>query len=367
MHTMTQNTARKPAPAAPSTADAAADARWTAVTQRDRQHDGEFVYAVRTTGVYCRPSCPSRAARRENVAFFDTTHAARDAGFRACRRCQPDGVSLEHRRVAAVQAACRALEGSASGLSLAELARAAHLSPHHFQRSFKAVTGLTPKGYFKTVQARRVQAGLGEASTVTQALYDAGYNASSRFYESAPSALGMKPEAYRKGGKGQSIRYAVEPCALGVILVAATPQGVCAIEFGDSAHALVEGLQQRFPKAQLQPGDPDFRQWMGRVLSHIEHPANLQDLPLDIQGTVFQRRVWDALRRIPIGQTASYAEVAAAIGQPSAMRAVAQACARNPVAMAVPCHRVVRSDGTLSGYRWGPERKALLLRRESKT
>jgi AraC family transcriptional regulator of adaptative response/methylated-DNA-[protein]-cysteine methyltransferase len=364
MHLMTAPSSSRATPRDRN--DATTQARWTAVCQRDRQHDGEFVYAVRTTGVYCRPSCPSRAARRENVAFFDTTQLARAAGYRACRRCQPDGVSLEHRRVQAVQEACRALEASESGLSLAELAQAAGLSAAHFQRSFKAVAGLTPKAYFKAVQARRVQAGLGSAPSVTQALYDAGYNSSGRFYEAGAATLGMAPAAYRTGGLGQHIRYAVEPCALGVILVASTPKGVCAIEFGDSAHALVDRLERRFPKAQLEPGDPEFRQWMGRVLAHIEHPSGLLDLPLDIQGTVFQRRVWEALRHIPCGQTVSYAEVAAAIGQPGAARAVARACASNALAVAVPCHRVVRSDGSLSGYRWGPERKALLLERESK-
>jgi AraC family transcriptional regulator of adaptative response/methylated-DNA-[protein]-cysteine methyltransferase len=355
----------KPTPAPLLGIDALADNRWAAVLGRDGAHDGEFVYAVRTTGVYCRPSCPSRTARRENVVFFDTTLDAQAAGYRACRRCGPDGVSLALRRAQAVQEACRSLEASDSGVPLAVLAQAAGLSPHHFHRSFKAVTGLTPKAYFKAVQARRVQAGLGTSASVTQALYDAGYNSASRFYGADAATLGMAPATYRSGAAGQHIRYAVEPCALGVVLVAATPKGVCAIEFGQSAHTLVEGLQSRFPKATLVPGDPDFRHWMGQILHHIEHPASLLDLPLDIQGTVFQRRVWDALRRIPCGQTASYAEVAAAIGQPTAVRAVAQACAGNPVALAVPCHRVVRSDGSLSGYRWGTERKALLLERES--
>jgi AraC family transcriptional regulator, regulatory protein of adaptative response / methylated-DNA-[protein]-cysteine methyltransferase len=341
------------------------ETRWAAVQARDTQCDGEFVYAVRSTGVYCRPSCPSRPAKRSNVEFHDTTHAAQAAGFRACLRCRPDGVSLEHQHNDLVTAACRAIEASANSLSLQTLATAAGLSAHHFHRLFKRVTGLTPKAYTKTVQERRVATALAGASSVTAAIYDAGFNSSGRFYESSVAALGMAPQQFRQGGADQLIRYAIEPCALGVIIVAATVKGVCGIEFGDSAHALVDRLRQRFPNAELAPGDPQFRAWLARVLAYIEQPAGVLDLPLDIQGTVFQRRVWQALRDIPCGHTASYAQVASAIGQPSAVRAVATACASNSIAVAVPCHRVVRSDGSLSGYRWGPERKAELLRREA--
>ena len=349
------------------TTDAKVDAqRWAAVVARDSHVDGEFVYAVRSTGIFCRPSCPSRMAKRENVVFYETTGAARADGYRACLRCKPEGLSLERQRTDAVQAACRLLEASESGLALAELARGAGLSPHHFHRSFKQVTGLTPKRYFDAVRARRLQAALPVTPTVTEAIFDAGFNSSGRFYDKGTASLGMAPSVFRQGGLGQRIRYAVEPCALGAIIVAATPQGVCAIEFGDSGHALIERLRARFPQAAFEPGDPDFRRWLGQVLAYIDQPKGLLDLPLDIQGTVFQRRVWQALREIPSGQTRSYSAVAAAIGQPSAARAVARACATNAVAVAVPCHRVVRSDGDLSGYRWGIERKAELLRREAK-
>jgi AraC family transcriptional regulator, regulatory protein of adaptative response / methylated-DNA-[protein]-cysteine methyltransferase len=342
-----------------------ADPRWTALVQRDKSFDGEFVYAVTTTGIYCRPSCPSRLAKPANIRFFDTTDLAREAGYRACKRCKPEEMTLDIRRNDLVEAACRSLEQSASGVGLEELARGAGLSTHHFHRIFKQATGLTPKSYFKALQARRLQASLASAGSVTEALYDAGYNSSGRFYEQGAPSLGMTPKVFKSGGLGERIRYAVEPCALGVIIVAATPRGVCGIEFGESAHALVEGLRLRFPRATFEPGDPSFRGWVGRVLAYIDHPSGLLDLPLDIQGTVFQRRVWQALRDIPSGSTASYAQVAATIGQPQAVRAVAQACASNQLAVVVPCHRVVRSDGSLSGYRWGTARKAELLRRES--
>jgi AraC family transcriptional regulator of adaptative response/methylated-DNA-[protein]-cysteine methyltransferase len=338
---------------------------WAAVIARDALADGQFVYAVRTTGVYCRPSCPSRAARRENICFFDTTHAARAAGFRACKRCRPDAAPLALRQADAVLAACRALEASASGIGLAALARASGLSAHHFHRVFKRVTGVTPKAYFKTVQARRLPSALAAASNVTEAIYAAGFNSAGRFYENGAAALGMTPLAYRGGGAGQSIQYAVEPCSLGFVIVAATSRGVCGIELGDAAQDLIEALRLRFPKAQFAPGDAQFRHWVGAVLAYIEHPQGLLDLPCDVQGTVFQQRVWQALRAIPSGSTVSYAELAGAIGRPTAARAVAQACASNPLAVAVPCHRVVRADGALSGYRWGVARKAELLRRES--
>jgi AraC family transcriptional regulator, regulatory protein of adaptative response / methylated-DNA-[protein]-cysteine methyltransferase len=341
------------------------DPRWQALALRDKSSDGEFVYAVSTTGIFCRPSCPSRLAKPEHIQFFDTTHLARAAGYRACKRCKPEEPTLDLRRTQVVELACRTLEQSDNGVALPELAQAAGLSQRHFHSIFKQSTGLTPKAYFQALQARRLEHSLAGARSVTQALYDAGYNSSGRFYEQGAPGLGMAPKAFRQGGTGEHIRYAVEPCALGVILVAATPKGVCGIEFGDSAHALVERLQQRFAQASLEPGDAPFRDWVGQVLAFINQPSGLLDLPLDIQGTVFQRRVWQALRAIPCGSTASYAQVATAIGQPKAVRAVAQACARNELALAIPCHRVVRSDGSLSGYRWGAERKAELLRREA--
>jgi AraC family transcriptional regulator, regulatory protein of adaptative response / methylated-DNA-[protein]-cysteine methyltransferase len=355
----------KPASVATSRSDTDTTAqRWAAVLARDKQFDGEFVYAVRSTGVYCRPSCPSRPAKPQNVEFHDTTQQAAAAGYRACKRCQPDGVSLEHRQNELITLACRTIEASEAALALDDLAASAGLSPHHFHRIFKRVTGLTPKAYTKAVQGRRVQQALQDASSVTEAIFDAGFNSSGRFYESSASRLGMAPQQFLSGGADQQINYTVEPCALGVIIIAATHKGVCGIEFGDSAHALIARLSQRFPKAEFKPGDARFCAWVAQVLSYIEQPAGVLDLPLDIQGTLFQRRVWQALRDIPCGSTASYADVAVAIGQPKAVRAVATACASNNVAVAVPCHRVVRSDGSLSGYRWGPERKRELLRRE---
>ena len=341
------------------------DKRWDAVQQRVRYFDGEFVFAVVTTGIYCRPSCPSKAAKRQNVRFFDTTSLALAAGFRACKRCKPDGISQEHARNDLIERACSLITANASPLTLNDLSAELDMSPHHLHRVFKLVTGVTPKDFQKAVLKARVQAALAKPQSITEAIYDAGFNSSGRFYEGADAMLGMTPQSLRRGGQGASIRYAVEPCALGVILVAATPRGVCAIEFGDSAHDLVDRLRLRFPKAMLEPADAQFRQWIGKVLQFIEQPQGLLDLPLHIQGTVFQQRVWKALQDIPSGQTASYAQVAEKIGQPTAVRAVARACAANEVAVAIPCHRVVRSDGSLSGYRWGVERKAELLRREA--
>jgi len=346
-------------------ADGTAQACWASVAARDPGADGRFVYAVRTTGVYCRPSCPSRTARRENVCFFPTAALAQAAGFRACRRCRPDVAPLAVRQTDAVAAACRALEDSSSGIALAELARSAGLSPYHFHRVFKRSTGLTPKAYFTAVRDRRIQAALATAASVTDAIYAAGFNSAGRFYERGSAALGMAPRAYRGGGAGQAIRFAVEPCSLGFVIVAATARGICGIELGDAQAALVQRLEQRFPNAAFAPADAQFCGWVQQVLGYIELPRGLLDLPLDIQGTVFQRRVWEALRAIPAGSTVSYGHLAAAIGRPGAVRAVARACASNPVAVAVPCHRVVRGNGDLAGYRWGLERKAEMLRREA--
>lgn len=336
--------------------------RWEAVCRRDAAEDGRFYFGVRTTGVYCRPSCGARRPLRSNVGFFTTRDEAQAAGLRPCRRCRPELDGPAQGRI--VAEACRTIEDAAEPPALAELAKAAGLSASRFHRVFKALTGVTPKAYGEACRARRVQAGLQDGRSVTTALFDAGYGASSRFYARADKFLGMAPGAYRRGGDGATIRFAVAQCSLGPVLVAATDIGVCAIRFGDDADRLVCELQDSFPQARLEGGNDAFEALVARVLGAIERPSQTADLPLDIKGTVFQERVWQALRDIPLGQTASYAEVARRVGLPRASRAVAAACAANPVAVAIPCHRVVRTDGALSGYRWGVARKRSLLERE---
>jgi AraC family transcriptional regulator of adaptative response/methylated-DNA-[protein]-cysteine methyltransferase len=341
------------------------DERYDRIARRDASADGAFVYAVRTTGVYCRPSCGARLARPENVSFHATPADAEAAGFRPCKRCRPNEAPRDTARARLIAEACRAIEEADTLPSLDDLAAAAGLSPFHFHRQFKAITGLTPKAYATAHRARRVKGGLAAGDSITGALYDAGFGSSSRFYEKSSALLGMTPSAYRDGGRDAEILFAVGQCTLGAILVAATERGVAAIELGPDPQALVEGLQDRFPKARLTGGDERFEALVAQVVGLVESPGRGHDLPLDVRGTAFQQRVWQELRRIPPGTTASYADVATAIGQPSAVRAVAKACATNVLAVAIPCHRVVRSDGALSGYRWGIERKAELLRRES--
>jgi AraC family transcriptional regulator of adaptative response/methylated-DNA-[protein]-cysteine methyltransferase len=340
-------------------------ARWEAVRRRDRVADDAFYYSVRTTGVYCRPSCASRTARRENVAFHLSCEAAERAGFRACKRCRPREAGLADRHAAAVAKACALLESADEMPSLAALADAAGLSRFHFHRVFKGVTGLTPKAFADARRGERVRRELTQSDTVTQAIYGAGFNSNGRFYAAANDLLGMTPTQFRAGGNGHVIRFAVGECWLGSILVAATAQGVCAIEFGEDPDRLVRDLQDRFPKAQLIGGDAEFEQLVAKVIGFVEAPAQGLDLPLDIRGTAFQKQVWNAIRAIPAGATASYAELAERIGSPRATRAVARACASNTLAVAVPCHRVVRKDGGPSGYRWGVERKRSLLQREN--
>jgi AraC family transcriptional regulator of adaptative response/methylated-DNA-[protein]-cysteine methyltransferase len=335
------------------------------VTGRDAHADGHFVYSVSTTGVYCRPSCPSRQARREHVQFHATPAEAERAGFRPCRRCRPTAPALADAHASAVARVCRLIERSETLPTLEQLARCAGLSRFHFHRIFKAVTGLTPRAYASAHRADRVRAELGRRATVTEAIYGAGYNSNGPFYASAPGVLGMTPSRFRAGGAGESIRFAVGECSLGSVLVAATEKGVCAITLGGDPEALVRDLQDRFPHARLVGGDVGFEKLVAQVVGLVEAPAVRTDLPLDVRGTAFQRRVWQALRRIPAGTTASYADVARRIGMPRAVRAVAGACGANPVAIAIPCHRVVRNDGSLSGYRWGVERKRALLERES--
>jgi AraC family transcriptional regulator of adaptative response/methylated-DNA-[protein]-cysteine methyltransferase len=339
-------------------------AQWAAVTRRDPRADGQFFYSVSTTGVYCRPSCPSRQARRDHVRFHVTIADAERAGFRACKRCRPNEPGLAETRTAAVGKACRLIEQHDEVPGLDALAAAAGMSRFHFHRIFKSVTGVTPKAYAAAHRARRVRDELARQRTITDAIYGAGFNSNGRFYAAAPGVLGMTPTQYRSGGAGERIRFAVGECSLGSVLVAATDKGVCAIMLGDDPGALVRHLQDRFPKASLVGGDAAFERLVANVVAVVEAPDGGIDLPLDVRGTAFQQRVWQALRKIPAGSTASYADIARRIRRPKAVRAVAQACGANPVAIVIPCHRVVRTDGGLSGYRWGVERKRALLERE---
>lgn len=340
-----------------------ADPRWAKVKMRDKASDGAFVYSVGTTGVYCRPSCAARLANPANVRFHATPEAARAAGFRACKRCKPDlGAAQPH--AAKVAEAARRIAASETMPSLASLAAKAGLSPHHFHRVFKAVTGLTPKDYAAAHRGRKLREQLHDGASITQAIYDAGYNSGSRFYEKSKSLLGMTPSNYRAGGADEDIRFAIAKTSLGALLVAASEKGVCAILLGDDPEKLLRDLQDRFHRARLVGGDAKFEKLVAKIVGVVEHPGKGLDLPLDIRGTAFQQRVWKALATIPAGKTASYAQIAKKIGRPQAARAVAQACAANNLAIAIPCHRVVKTDGGLSGYRWGVARKQELLKRE---
>ncbi len=343
------------------------DPRWAALMARDSAADGTFFYSVRTTGVYCRPSCGSRRPRPENVRFHRTRQEAEEAGFRPCKRCRPDRASLAEQHAATVTAACRLIETAPRAPTLEELASRLGLSPFHLHRVFKAATGLTPRAYAAAHRGERVRRELGSAATVSAAIYDAGYSSNGRFYGESEDMLGMTPTEFRAGGANAEIRFAVGECSLGSVLVARSDRGVCAILLGDDPDALARDLQDRFPRATLIGGDAEFESLVARVVGFVEAPRAGLDLPLDVRGTVFQQRVWRALAAIPAGSTASYREIAERIGSPRAVRAVAHACAANPLAVAIPCHRVVRSDGGLSGYRWGVERKRVLLGREAST
>ncbi len=344
------------------------DDRWAAVAGRDTTADGAFYYSVRTTGVYCRPSCGARPPRRDNVAFHASTADAEAAGFRPCRRCRPDEAPANERRAAAIATACQAIEvGDPHPPALDELAAAAGMSRSHFQRAFKAATGLTPKAYANAVRNQRVRDRLADSPTVTEAIYEAGFNSNGRFYATSTAALGMTPTDFRAGGAGTTVRFGVGECSLGSVLVATTDAGVCAILLGDDPDGLVHDLEDRFPAAVLTGGDNGFERWMAAVVALVDDPRVGLELPLDVRGTAFQQRVWQALQAIPAGSTQTYSEVAAAIGAPTAVRAVASACAANALAVAIPCHRVIRTDGSLSGYRWGVDRKRLLLEREADT
>jgi AraC family transcriptional regulator, regulatory protein of adaptative response / methylated-DNA-[protein]-cysteine methyltransferase len=341
------------------------DSRWTAVLARNAAMDGQFYYAVKTTGVYCKPSCAARPARPENVVFHSTREQAEQAGFRPCKRCKPDQAPSAEQQSAMVAASCRLIEQSEHLPSLNELAAQASLSPYYYHRVFKAVTGLTPKGYAAAHRAKRVRTELEHSRTVTEAIFDAGYNSNSRFYAQSNQLLGMTPSSYRTGGTKTSIRFAIGECSLGAILVASSERGVCAILLGDDPNALARDLQDRFPNSDLIGADSEFEQLVAKVVGFIDAPALGLNLPLDIRGTAFQQRVWQALREIPVGSTTSYSAIAHKIGVPKAVRAVASACAANALAVAIPCHRVIRIDGTLSGYRWGVARKRTLLEREA--
>jgi AraC family transcriptional regulator of adaptative response/methylated-DNA-[protein]-cysteine methyltransferase len=343
------------------------DPRWDAVFTRDPRADSQFFYSVKTTGVYCRPSCAARSARPENIEFHESAEAAEHAGFRPCKRCRPDQLSLAGQHAATVAGMCRLIENAEHAPTLAELAAHAGLSTFHLHRVFKAITGLTPKQYAIAHRTRRVKAELDRSNTVTEAIYDAGYNSNGRFYEQSNDVLGMTPTAYRAGGANTEIRFAIGECSLGSILVAASERGVCAILIGDDPDALARDLQDRFPRAHLIGGDPQFEQLVAKVVGFVEAPALGLDLPLDVRGTAFQQRVWQALREIPVGQTVSYLQVANRIGAPKAVRAVGAAVGANPLAVAIPCHRVIRHDGSLCGYRWGVDRKRALIEREAAT
>jgi AraC family transcriptional regulator of adaptative response/methylated-DNA-[protein]-cysteine methyltransferase len=340
------------------------DPRWARIVARDKSADGEFWYTVATTGIYCRPSCPSRGAKPKNVAIHESLEAARAGGFRACLRCNPDGMSPDAENAEIIVKACRLLDEAEDTPSLGALAEAADLSPYYFHRLFKKTLGVTPKAYAAERRAARLREGLGKASSVTKAIYDAGFASSGRFYEISTRMLGMRPRRYRAGGAEEVLTFAVAQCSLGAILVASSAKGVAAILMGDDADALVRDLQDRFPNADFVGGDARYEALVATVIGFIETPRRGLDLPLDVRGTAFQQRVWQALREVPAGETATYAEIAKRIGSPASTRAVASACAANALAVAIPCHRVVRRDGSVSGYRWGVERKRTLLERE---
>lgn len=357
---MTNTASRREARAAVTLADP----RWTAVRARDAGADGRFFYSVASTGVYCRPSCGARTPRPENVSFHASRTDAEAAGFRPCKRCRPDLPPLAERQAAMVAALCRQIDDADTLPSLDALAASAGCSRFHLLRVFRAHTGLTPRAWAAARRAERLRKRLADGASVTEAIVDAGYGSTSRVYEKSARPLGMTPRRYRAGGADTDIRFAIAQCALGALLVAASPQGVCAIALGDDADALARELQDRFPQARLSGDDADFARVVAQVVGFVEAPRIGLALPLDLRGTAFQQRVWAALRAIPPGQTLSYAELAQRIGAPAAVRAVASACAANTLAVAVPCHRVVRTDGSLSGYRWGVARKRALLDRE---
>lgn len=348
----------------PSKAAIENDPRWQAIVTRDKTADDTFFYSVKTTGVYCRPSCSARLAIPKNVAFHSSHMAAEQAGFRPCKRCRPNQAPLAMQHIDTITAICRLIENSDQLPKLDDLARQAGMSKFHFHRLFRQHTGLTPKAYGAYQRTKRIQQKLKESGSVTEAIFEAGFNSNSRFYEQSDAMLGMSPTEFRSGGPAGELKFAVGDCSLGAILVASSSIGVCAIFLGDDPQELVDELQKRFPSAYLVGTDEQFERLVATVVGFVEAPSTGLSLPLDIRGTAFQQRVWKALREIPPGTTASYLDIARKLGKPESTRAVAQACAANPIAVAIPCHRVVRSDGQISGYRWGVERKRRLLEKE---
>ena len=342
---------------------------WDAVLSRDASRDGSFVFAVRSTGIYCRPSCPARRPRREQVQFFQLPEAAEQAGFRACRRCRPRRVRHHHPEIELVRRVCAAIEeNDEQPLTLEKLSASTGLSAHHLQRTFKEVMGITPRQYAESRRLTQFKANVKSGASVTAAMYDAGYGSSRGLYEKSSAHLGMTPATYGRGGRGMRIIYTIADCSLGRLLVAATERGVCSVALGDSEIELVKGLFAEYPNASIDSKDtaisPSLNLWLNQVLEHLNRKTPRIDLPLDIRATAFQWRVWDELRQIPLGATRSYQQIANAIGKPKAVRAVARACASNHAALVIPCHRVVREDKTLGGYRWGAERKKALLELE---
>jgi AraC family transcriptional regulator of adaptative response/methylated-DNA-[protein]-cysteine methyltransferase len=338
---------------------------WQAVLTREASYDGSFVYGVRSTGIYCRPICPSRRPKREQVLFFAQPAAAEQAGFRACQRCRPSAGASSEAQLQLARRACRLIEAHPDqALTLADLGAQIGISPHHLQRVFKRVIGITPRQYADACRLDRLKARLKEGDNVTTALYEAGYGSSSRLYEQAPERLGMTPATYRRGGAGAQISYAIADSPLGRLLVAATERGVCFVSLSDGDAAMEAALASEYPAAAIQREDTRLGAWLAQIVSHLSGEQRQLDLPLDVQATAFQWRVWQALKAIPNGDTRSYGQVAEALGDRNAARAVARACATNPVALVIPCHRVVREGGELGGYRWGAERKRALLARE---
>lgn len=362
----------------PSTATPSdAEAQWQAVLTRNSHFNGAFVYAVRSTGIYCRPTCPSRKPGRQQVVFFPVPEVAEQAGFRPCKRCLPDQFPSSDPHLELVRQVCRCIqensnensgENSGAQLTLAQLGDKAGASPYHLQRVFKQLMGVTPRQYADACRLARLKTVIKNQGSVTNALYQAGYGSSSRLYEQASTQLGMTPGSYQRGGKGKQIAYTVTDTQLGVLLVAATQQGVCAVSLGDNEDDLTAMLRCEYSAAQVRRDDAAFGQWVQAVVEHLSGRMPHLDVPLDIRATAFQRLVWEQLRRIPYGETRSYSEIAReiaqAVGQPKSARAVAKACSKNPVAVVIPCHRVVRQDGSIAGYRWGIARKEALLAQE---